>query len=306
MEKFFKAERFDAKEKGQLVEEIFNFCLSRNIPFINAIGYFTELYIFESQVASHFITQNYAEAMSLCTPKITDEQFKAYFEPIMNGFTSSLEPYLLSIHKDNEFYETIIANTYDTVIEGVRQNDVIQIPLRDSMYSESLDNEIVNTLENEKSILTDYMKNKKKFIHMGSDSHFLRHLQDDTLERTEDGKLIFGNHSKALSIAYRNQKAMLSIRKEDKDAALRDLRTKLKHLEYYKNIPGSELLIPFTKGLIAFIEQRKNKRIVPIVILAKELGMPASVALKYAKQVLSGTINDSSFKKNFEEINRID
>lgn len=304
MEKFFKAERFDVEEKHQLTEEIFNFCLSRNIPLMNAIGYFTELYIFESQIASLFVTQNYDDIMSFCTPKITSEQFVAYFEPVLEGFTSSLEEFLLSLHKDNKFYETIIANTYDVSIDDINQGDNIHIPLHEYKFPKSLDIDITHVLENEKEILTGFMQNKKKFIHMFNDKHFLHHLQNDTLELAEDGKVIFGSHSKALTIAYKNKKALLSIRQQDKDAALRELQTKLKHLEDY-NTPESKELISFTKRLIAFIQQRKNVKIVPIVILAKELNMSNTVALKYAKQVLSGTLNDHSFKKNFDTIERI-
>ncbi len=304
MEKYFRAEDFDKGEKNQLTEEVFNFCLSLNIPLINAIARFTELYIFESQIASFLITQNYADAMSFSTSKITNEQYIAYFEPILEGFATSLEEHLLLLHKDNDFYRQIIANTYDTAIDVIEHSESMTMPLKNHLYPKSLSLDISEILGNERNILEAFMQNKKKFIHMFNETHFLHHLQNDTLERAEDGKIIFGNHSKALTIAYENQKALLSIRKNDKDIALRELRTKLRHLEDY-NIPESKKLISFTKKLIAFIQQRKNARIVPIVILAKELGLPKEVALKYAKQVLSGAIRDSSFKKNFDEIKRI-
>ncbi len=304
LEKYFRAERFDENEKIQLTEEIFNFCLSHNIPLINTIGYFTELYIFESQIASSFVTKNYSDAMSLRTPKITDEQYMAYFEPIMEGFISSLEEYLISFHKDNEFYDQIIVNTYNVAIDNIEHSDNMDMPLNNYKISSSLNFDTNEILKNEKSILEGFMQNKKKFIHMFSKNHFLHHLQNDTLELTEDGKIIFGNHSKALTIAYRNQKALLSIRKNYKDVALRELQTKLRHLEDY-DTPESKKLIFFTKNLIAFIQQRKNARIVPVIILAKELGLPKAVALKYAKQILDGTINDASFKKNFDLIERI-
>ena len=303
-EKYFRAEYFDEGEKNLLTEEIFNFCLSCNIPLFNAIGHFTGLYIFESQVASSFVTQNYADAMLLCAIEITDEQFTAYFEPTLEGFTSSLETYLESFHEDSDFYKQIIDNTYQRAINDIEHSDNMNIPLKNYKLPKSLNFDISEILKNEKNTLEGFMQNKKKFIHMFNENHFLHHLQNDTLELTEDGKIVFGNHSKALTIAYRNQKALLSIRKNYKDAALGELRTKLRHLEDY-DTPESKKLISFTKQLIAFIQQRKNTRIVPIVILAKELDMPKIVALKYAKQVLSGTINDGSFKNNFDKIERI-
>ncbi len=304
MERYFMPEPYKTEEIGSLTEEIFNLCLVHNISLVNAIGYMTGLYIFESQVASAFIGQNYGDAMEIVTPKISNEQFLAYYEPIMSNFTASLDEYFSTFHKDNNFYEQIIVNTYNMTIDYIEHSDTMDMPLKNYRFSKSLNFDISEILKNEKNILEDFMQNKNKFIHIFNENHFLHHLQNDTLELAEDGKIVFGGHSEALTIAYENQRVLLSIRKNYKDVALRELQTKLRHLDDY-DTPESKKLISFTKRLIAFIQQSKNARIVPIVILAKEMGLSKAVALKYAKQVLNGSINDASFKKNFDLIDRI-
>ena len=199
---------------------------------------------------------------------------------------------------NSKFYQKVLDNSYDEIKKRVIDKiDNTHLPLSQVKLRHK---DVVVEIEHQKEIFKDVFTNKKILSKIKQGNHFLDYLKKDDLEITDDYKIVFKGHTKALSIGNTDKAILLSI---DKDSAIRELQTKIKHLKDFKS-PESEVLIKYTNHLIDFIKQKRYATHVPFKALAKEVGITKEQAKNYAKKLLN--INDKSFVKNFEDIKLLD
>jgi len=149
-----------------------------------------------------------------------------------------------------------------------------KLPFKNLKHDEQA---IINELEALESNTESMFTNKKIYAKYKTGNHFLANLQDD-LCIDDLNNPYFKKFTEGLSIGYTSKAILLSL---DKDSSIRELRTKIKHLEDYKS-EESETLINFTNQLIEFINQKKYANMIPFKALSKELGITKNQAKNYA------------------------
>jgi len=287
------------EERMELTEKIYNWCWDNNIPMFNTILFLTLLYIavntslekvlFEfmddKSISEHILNYGDEKNREYIISEVS-ENFKKSFEDFMN------KP--VELKHNAELYQKIMKNTYNDIKKRVKKSiDDITLPLR--QYT--LDWNIVrDDIEADQDTLMGIIGNPKSFSKIKQKNHFLHHLRYDDLDFDEDENIIFRGHSNGLSRGYTQKAILLSI---DKDIAIREWETKLKHLRDYET-EDSKILIQITEALIVFIRQKKYVNMIQFKALAKEVGITKNQAKNYAKRLF--TIGDKTFTKNFDDL----
>jgi len=303
IETYFILQSSTDEERIKLTEKIYNWCWDNNIPIFNVVMALTGLYIGLSIALRKVITELQIEIgedkdIFKYVPNYEEEDERDFvYSSTLDNFRNSLEIFMNTpnvLEHNPNVYKELVRNTYNEIKKRVKKNiNSTTLPLR--QYS--LDWKVVlSDIENDESRLMEIIGNPKSFSKIKQENHFLHHLRYDDLDFDENQNIIFGGHTKALGIGYTQKAILLSL---DKNIAIRELKTKLKHLKDYR-VKDSQKLIVFTEQLIGFINQKKYANMIPFKSLSKEIGITKNQAKNYAKRLFS--INDNTFNKNFEDI----
>jgi len=300
MEVFFVGEHL-GKEGIELANKIYDWCWINNIPMFNVVNIMASIYIGQRALLDEIFNEYLDMDSDMCFDFSDKNNHEYIWEQIQIHFLESIEEYVNTPRKlklDEDMYRQLIVNTYEKIKENVLLNiKNAKIPLAQYSINQK---DILDDIEQDENNLLSIIGNPRQFSKIKSEQHYLNHLTNDDLDYDEDGKLFFRGHSKALSLGYTNKAILLSL---DKNSSIRELKTKIKHLEHYKT-EESENLIEFTEKLILFIMQKRHANIIPFKALAKEVGLTKNQAKNYTKKLYS--INDKSFSANFEHIQLLD
>jgi len=304
IEPYFIPHSATDEERLKLTEEIYNWCWENNIPMYNVLIVMIGLHIAINIVLKKFLYEATGDksALEFMFDFECEENREHVYTEVLKSFRDSFEilmnePILLK--QEPKIYNELVKNTYCEIRKRVKKNiEDTKLPLQQYSLDWKLVQEDINRDED---MIKEIINNPKSFSKINQKNHFLHHLRYDDLDFDENRNIIFGGHTKGLSIGYSNKAILLSV---DKQTSIRELRTKIKHLEDYKT-EESEKLIRFTNQLIGFINQTKfTNNLVQFKSLAKEVGMTKNQAKNYAKKLFS--INDKSFISNFEDTNLLD
>jgi len=215
----------------------------------------------------------------------------------------SLRGETLDLGSSPNTFQQVLLNSYDEVKKQVLKTiDIVKPPLEQYRKDPLRATRVLNEIEEEKRTFENILINNKSLSQIKNGNAFFSYLENDKIKITDDYKLIFEGHTKALSLGYTQKAIIVSL---DKDNALRELRGNLKVLKKYHN--DSEELIELTNTLIELIEQKKYSNMVPFKALAKEMNITKNQAKQYAKKLTNlFTIKNSTFDNNFEKIKLYD
>lgn len=144
-----------------------------------------------------------------------------------------------------------------------------------------------------KNRIEEVFESKRAFSNFLRDNHNLSKLKDD-VGITSTGDMIYPSLIKGLVIGYTSKSLLVDV---EKDSSIKQLKESIEVLNRYPS-SGSGKLIYFTKEMIEFIEQKRNSRTIPFMIIGKYLGLTETEAFKYANKVLS--VNETSFIANYK------
>lgn len=158
----------------------------------------------------------------------------------------------------------------------------------------SKDYSVYEDIASNKNRIEGVFESKRAFSNFLRDNHNLSKLKDD-VGITPIGDMIYPSLIASLVVGYTSKSLLLDV---EKDSSIKQLKERVEVLNHYPS-DGSGKLIDFTKEMIEFIEQKRNLRTIPFMIIGKHLGLTGTEAFKLARKVLDSA-NETSFIANYK------
>lgn len=288
----------DIKKSVAFINKIFDFCWKKEVNLQESINF-----LFNVEITSIKLLRDLYIKLELFEDNELaevdgNELYLELHKRLDEVCDYANEHFFPNLKVKPEAFQEILNNSYDEILKRSTQSILnTKLPLNQYRID---DKAIVDEIKLHKEQFINIFTNKKSLAKIESGNHFLSYLRKDDFEITEDYKIVFKGHTKALSTGYTEKAILLSL---DKDVAIRELQTKIKHLEDF-HTEESQILINYALQLIEFIKQKRYANHILFKSLAKELGITKGQARNYAKKLFN--INEKSFIDNFDNIKLLD
>jgi len=322
--KFFALSELLNEDMGialKLLDTIRDFCVDNKIPFSTALNTLMIFSIYQlNSVNKHFIEEE-NKILNLSSNNIEDmnihlegmvatqelrknirdvvENESDFYTSMSNRFTKICEygKSLPITDVDKIVYQTVLYDSYETAKKQVFKN-VTEANLPLSKYNLKPMG-AVRELSEESEIFGDIFSSQSTLGQMNTDNHFFKHILQDKMEATNNGKVIFKGHTESLIMGHTQKAISLSL---DKKKALAELNKGLIVLRKY-NKEGTAQLIKTTETLMVVIEQRKYSNMITYKAMSKEMGITLKQAKQYAKELSTFySIHSNTFDKHFDNL----
>lgn len=293
---FFDAYYSDNEIATEHYNYLLNFCIYHKIKFYSMVSFllgweFNEIKRIKNKkikILNKISTEYYNQYRNLTKTE--------FIEQMLNKLSDIYENMsILDIAKNSKVYQQILENSFDEIKNRVK-NNIYDIDLPLEQYSIEKE-KVLEEIENQKEYCASILNHKNSLIQINQDNHFLSYLKNDTLNITDDYKVVFSGHTEGFSLGYTDKAILLSL---DKRSTVRELEIKLKHLSHFDEDGTNEFTL-LAKALLEFISQNKAySNYVPYKSLAKIMGISKNKVKRYAKEFVG--ISEKSFMDNFEKI----
>ena len=180
--------------------------------------------------------------------------------------------------------QEILNNSYDAIIDALKK-----FPDTEN---------IIDTLNREKSINSDLFTNAKKLAKVKSNSHFMSFLYKCDSVFDKNGLIVFKDFVEGLISGY-----MQYLEFKDSDKKLKEYKQDLEVLKRYNDNKENDKNIQDLEEKINFLSiSRNHQKFIPFKELSNRLEINVSQISNYMTNIASNSTHKSTIKKHFDEL----
>jgi len=183
--------------------------------------------------------------------------------------------------------QELLDNSYDVIIDRLKK-----LPNTDN---------IINLLENEKSINNDLFTNGKKLSKVKSNNHYMSFLYKCNSVYTENHLIVFQEFVEALISGY-----MQFLEFEDKEQKIKSYKEDLEVLKRYNTLKENNNNIQELEDNISFLLIPKpHQKFIPFKELSNRLEIDTNQISNYITNILNNGTHKNTIKQKFDNLKTI-
>ncbi len=186
-----------------------------------------------------------------------------------------------------ETNQELLNNSYDVIIDTLKN-----LPNTD---------DIINLLENEKSIHNDLFTNGKKLSKVKSNKHYMSFLYKCNSVYTENDLIVFQEFVEALISGYIQYLAF-----ENKENKIKEYTQDLEVLKKYNNSNENDQNIQDLENKVSFLSVAKpHQKFIPFKELSNRLEIDTNQMANYITNILNNGTHRNTIKQSFDALQTI-